>query len=225
MEVKKIFPHSTIARFDGDNQIEDSIEKRYKELYNGTINIIIGTQVVAKGFDLPKLRTVGIIQADAGLSLPDYGASERTFQLLAQAIGRVGRSRHASSVVVQSYQPSHPSVVLGLTQDYENFYKTTLHERKKALFPPFCYLLKLTCIYKTEKAAIANAQKLAALLRQKVESDISILGPTPAFRERQASTYRWQLVIKSPRRSALVTLLQHLPPSHWQYELDPLSLL
>lgn len=224
-EVRKLFPHATIARFDGDTQAVDSVDMRYKELYDGSINIIIGTQVIAKGLDLPKLRAVGIIQADAGLSLPDYGSSERTFQLLAQAIGRVGRSQHATSVIVQSYQPSHPSVTLGLSQDYETFYKTTLKERRRALFPPFCYLLKLVCVYKTEKAAATNAQKLVATLKNVAPQGVSILGPTPAFYERRGDTYRWQLVVKSPRRADLLDLLKHVPPSHWQYELDPISLL
>lgn len=224
-EIRKLFPQHTIARFDGDTHSGESVEARYKELYDGTIDIIIGTQVIAKGLDLPKLRMVGIIQADAGLSLPDYGASERTFQLLAQAIGRVGRSEHATSVVVQSYQPTHPSVALGLSQNYETFYEYILAERRRAQFPPFCYLLKLTCIYKTEKAAASNAKKLALELRKKTTSRVAILGPTPAFYERQGDTFRWQLTIKSSRRADLLELLQHLPPTHWQYELDPISLL
>lgn len=224
-ELRKLFPNSTIARFDGDNQASETANARYKELYDGNVNIIIGTQVIAKGFDLPHLRMVGIVQADAGLSLPDYGASERTFQLLAQAIGRVGRSQHPTSVVVQSYQPSHPAVALGLAQNYEEFYKKTLKERRRAGFPPFCHLLKLICVYKTEKAAVANAKKLAAILREKAGPNITILGPTPAFYERQADTYRWQLVVKSPKRADLLGLLQHVPPAHWQYELDPISLL
>ncbi len=224
-EVKKLFPHSVIARFDGDTKTGDTVESRYKELYDGSIDIIIGTQVVAKGLDLPKLRMVGIVQADAGLSLPDYSASERTFQLLAQAIGRVGRSQFASTAIVQSYQPTHSSIALGISQDYTTFYETILEERQRAVFPPFCHLLKLTCVYKTEKAAIANAKKLAIDLRRHAGSDVTILGPTPAFYERQGATYRWQLVVKSPKRASLINLLEHLPPTHWQYELDPLSLL
>lgn len=224
-EVKKLFPRTTVARFDGDTKTGESIESRYKELYDGSIDIIIGTQVVAKGLDLPKLRMVGIIQADAGLSLPDYSASERTFQLLAQAIGRVGRSQFASSAVVQSYQPTHPSVAQGLAQDYDTFYNTTIKERQRAQFPPFCHLLKLTCIYKTEKAAITNAKKLATNLKQKPDLDVTILGPTPAFYERQGATYRWQLIVKSSKRANLLALLKYLPPTHWQYELDPISLL
>lgn len=224
-ELRKIFPDKIIARFDGDSESGESVEQKYKELYNGEIDLIIGTQVIAKGLDLPKLRSVGVVQADSGLSLPDYGSSERTFQLLAQVIGRVGRSHHPTTVIVQSYQPSHPAVVDGLAQHYTHFYETTLAERQRSHFPPFTYLLKLTCIYKTETAAVKNAQKLANELRAKAIEDVQILGPTPAFYERQRDTYRWQLVLKSPKRAALVAILPHIPPTHWQYELDPISLL
>jgi len=223
-ELRKIFPGKVIARFDGDNETGESVEERYKELYDGTIDLIIGTQVIAKGLDLPKLRAVGVIQADAGLSLPDYASSERTFQLLAQVVGRVGRSHHATDVIVQSYQPTHPAVVNGLAQNYHGFYQTALLERKKGGFPPFSYLLKLTCVYKTESAAVRNAQKLAAELRQRMP-DVQILGPTPAFYERQHDTYRWQLVVKSSKRARLTDALAYVPAAQWQFELDPTNLL
>jgi primosomal protein N' (replication factor Y) len=224
-ELRKLFPNKTIARFDGDTETGESVDKRYKELYDGDIDIIVGTQVIAKGLDLPKLRTVGVIQADAGLSLPDYSSSERTFQLLAQVVGRVGRSHHKTSVVIQSYQPTHPAVVDGIKQDYKHFYESVLAIRKQGHFPPFTYLLKLVCVYKTEAAAVKNAQNLARELRQKVSPDIQILGPTPAFYERQHDTYRWQITLKSPKRAHLVAALAHVPSTHWQYELDPTSLL
>lgn len=222
-ELARLFPKARIERFDGDS--DTTVEKNYTELYDGTIDIIIGTQVIAKGLDLPHLRTVGVVQADAGLALPDYTAAERTFQLLSQVIGRVGRSHHATDVVVQSYQPNHPAVIDGLSQDYANFYERTLKLRKHTNFPPFCHLLKLTCVYKTEAAAIKNAKGFAATLRAELPATVEILGPTPAFYERAAGTYRWQLVLKSAKRSNLQSALQLLPPSHWQYELDPLSLL
>lgn len=225
LELKKLFPNKTIVRFDGDSTEANSIQANYQALYSGDIDIIIGTQVVAKGLDLPKLRTVGIVQADAGLSLPDYSSSERTFQLLAQAIGRVGRNEHKTNVVVQSYQPTHPAVSFGLKQDYASFYEYALRERARANFPPYTFLLKLTCVYKTEAAAIKNARKLAAELKNLAPSSVEILGPTPAFYERQHDTYRWQLVLKSPRRSDLVAALKHVPPTHWQTELDPMGLL
>lgn len=224
-ELRKIFPGANIARFDADNTDDEAVNARYNDLYNGSIDIAIGTQIIAKGLDLPHLRTVGVIQADAGLALPDFNTNERTFQLLAQVVGRVGRNEHQTQVVVQTYQPTHPSIVSGLTQDYESFYNNALLERKKGHFPPFTHLLKLTCVYKTEATAIKNAKKLANELRLKSNPDVQILGPTPAFYERQHGTYRWQLVLKSPKREYLIDLLKFVPPKSWQFELDPTSLL
>lgn len=224
-ELQRLYPNKTIVRFDGDADNGSTVESRYKELYDGSIDIIVGTQVIAKGLDLPKLRAVGVIQADAGLALPDFAAPERTFQLLAQVVGRVGRSHHATSVVVQSYQPTHYAVTTGLKQDYEEFYDTAIAERKRTHFPPFTFLLRLTCSYKTEAAAIKNAQQLAKTLRATAPNTVILFGPTPAFYERQRDSYRWQIVVKSPKRSDLVALLKHLPPTHWQFELDPTSLI
>lgn len=222
-ELRKIFPAANIARFDGDTLSTDTVESRYNELYSGAIDIIIGTQVIAKGLDLPKLNTVGVIQADAGLSMPDFSASERTFQLLAQVVGRVGRSSSENNIIVQSYQPNAPAVQLGLQQNYQSFYTDTLASRKRALFPPFTYLLKLTCVYKTESATIRNAKQHAAKLRAE-HKDITILGPTPAFYERQHDTYRWQITIKSSKRATLTHIAKNTPP-HWQQDIDPMSLL
>lgn len=224
-ELRKLFPNARIARFDSDNKNDETVNSLYEDLYAGNIDIAIGTQVVAKGLDLPHLRTVGVIQADSGLSLPDYAAAERTFQLLAQVIGRVGRDEQASDVIVQTYQPTHPVIVYGLEQDYESFYSYALAQRQKGHFPPFTYLLKLTDVYKTEQAAIRAAKQLAVILRDNVHEDVRILGPTPAFYERQHDTYRWQLILKSPKRELLIDALQHVPPTHWQTELDPASLL
>lgn len=224
-ELRKLYPKANIARFDADNDDKQTVNARYGELYQGTIDIAIGTQVIAKGLDLPHLRTVGVIQADSGLALPDFGASERTFQLLAQVVGRVGRNEHTTQVIVQSYQPSHPSVSFGLTQDYESFYAHAIEERRKALFPPFTYLLKLTCSYTSEAATVRAAHTLAKKLRENAHTSVLILGPTPAFYERQRDSYRWQLILKSPKREYLANLLEFVPSTHWQSELDPTSLL
>lgn len=224
-ELHKLFKDARIARFDSDNKADETVNSLYEDLYKGVIDIAIGTQVVAKGLDLPNLRTVGVIQADSGLSLPDFAASERAFQLLAQVIGRVGRDEHASEVVVQTYQPTHPAIQFGLKQDYESFYTYALETRKKSYFPPYSFLLKLTTVYKSEQAAIRSAKTLAAELKKVLNPDVRLLGPTPAFYERQHDTYRWQLVLKSPKREYLIDALQHVPPTHWQSELDPQSLL
>lgn len=222
-EVRRLFPEARIVRFDGDT--EAGVEKEYQALYDGEIDIIIGTQVIAKGLDLPHLRFVGVIQADSGLALPDYQSSERVFQLISQVTGRVGRNEHASRVVIQSYQPTHPSVEFGIAQDYVGFYDWCLTERRRAYFPPFCYLLRLTAVYKTEAGAVRASRALMATLRKSLPASVSILGPAPAFYERLRDTYRWQIILKSPKRSDLVKALELLPPKGWQSELDPVNLL
>ncbi|MES2630843.1 MAG: primosomal protein N' [Patescibacteria group bacterium] len=224
-ELKRLFPKAIVARFDGDNTNAETVNERYKELYSGEINIAIGTQVVAKGLDLPKLHTVGVIQADSGLALPDYTAAERAFQLLAQVVGRVGRDERDTQTIVQSYQPTHPVVQFGLKQDYEGFYEYALKERQKGGFPPFRFLLQLTDVYKSEAAAVKAAKQLSASFKSVLPNSIEVLGPTPAFYERQHDTYRWQLVLKSTKREDLAEVIKHIPSTHWQYDLDPSSLL
>jgi primosomal protein N' (replication factor Y) len=224
-ELGKIFPKATIMRFDSDTKDADSLTNNYDKLYNGEVTIAIGTQMIAKGLDLPDLRTVGIIQADSGLSLPDFTSDERTFQLISQVIGRVGRTKNPSEVVVQSYQVTHPSVTFGIKQDYESFFKESLVKRQHGLFPPFVYLLKLTCAYKTESGAIKAARDLASTLKVNLPTSVHVLGPTPAFYERQRDTYRWQLTLKSTNRDHLVEALSFVPSTHWQFDLDPSSLL
>ena len=224
-ELRKRYPNKNIVRFDGDMTGENSVDKRYDDLYSGAIDIIIGTQVIAKGIDLPHLRTVCVVQADAGLALPDYTASERTFQLLAQAVGRVGRSEAPTTIIVQSYQPEHPAVAHGVEQQYAAFYETALAQRKASHFPPFTYLARFTCTYKTEATAIKQSRALLRVLKQAASRDVLFFGPAPAFYEKQHGTYRWNIIAKSPTRQHLAELSQHLPPTYWQFELDPISLL
>ena len=140
-------------------------------------------------------------------------------------MGRVGRNKHKTSVIVQTYQPTHPVITFGLQQDYESFYQEALTERRKSLFPPFTHLLKLTCSYSTESGAIKSSKLLASSINDKFKGKISILGPTPAFYERIRGAYRWQLVVKSPLREHLLAIIDLLPKNNWQYDIDPTSLL
>lgn len=223
-EAAKLFPNVQIARFDADNSIAESLQTNYQSLYNGDIQLIIGTQVIAKGLDLPKLSVVGVLQADSSLYLPDYQAEERIFQLLYQVAGRVGRQPSINtSVIIQTYQPNHPVITYGLQKDYMGFYEHAIAGRQQGLFPPFTYLLKLTCVYNTETAALQASRKLATKLRTKY-STIQVLGPTPAFYERLGGKYRWQLLLKSKQRSTLQKIAAEVPKP-WQHDLDPHSLL
>lgn len=225
-DLRKLYPDTSIARFDGDNDKQNTLASRYQELYDGSIDIAIGTQIVAKGLDLPHLETVGVIQAESGLILPDFTSAERTFQLLSQVSGRVGRNENASQLIIQSYKPDHPSIKFGATQDYEAFYDYEIENRKKANFPPFCHILQLICVYKTEQSAILNSKKIMKNLQPICsELNIEILGPTPAFYERQGDTFRWQLILKSKNRANLLNVAKLIPDKNWQIELDPSSLL
>ena len=225
-EIRKLFPSKNIARFDADSEKDQTVEKLYDEIVSGELDIIIGTQVIAKGLDMPKLQTVGVVQADAGLALPDFTSSERNFQLLAQVIGRVGRHASDTNVIVQTYQPDSPSIQFGIKQDYDGFYKHEIVIREKTNFPPFVYMLKLTCVYKTERSAIKNARAEATAIRAKFGKNVQILGPTPAFYERVGETYRWQIVIKSKKRGDLQKIAaEFISKPHWRVDIDPPSLL
>lgn len=224
-ELSKQFPHARIARFDADTEKPEQLHKLYQPLYDGQIDIIVGTQVIAKGLDLPHLRTVGIVQADGGLNIPDYQSEERVFQLIYQVAGRVGRNRHKTKVIVQTYQPKHPSVQLGIARDYDAFYEHTIAERKRAFFPPYCHLLKLTCSYATERSAVNATTKLAEVLKSNLGGRIRILGPAPSFYERMGNSYRWQLIIKSTSRQHLIEAARLTPKQHWFIDLDPANLL
>ena len=128
-ELKRLLPEARVQRFDADTEQDKRLNVMYDTVARGDVDILIGTQMIAKGLDLPLLRTVGIIQADSGLSLPDFTSSERTFQLLSQAVGRVGRSDEPSKVIAQTYQPDHPAVRYGLAQDYASFYTHEITRR------------------------------------------------------------------------------------------------
>lgn len=224
-EISKLFPKAKVARFDSDSSAGERLETQYKAVYDGEIDIIVGTQTIAKGLDLPRLSTVGIIQAESGLSLPDFSSEERVFQLLYQVIGRVGRDSKLSKIIVQSYRLDHPAIEKAFSKDYEGFYSYALAKRKKAPFPPFTYLLKLTCHYSTEKSAMQAARKLKQRLEDIASPSVTFLGPTPAFYEKAGGQYRWQIIARSPVRESLKALLSEVPAAKWQTELDPVSLL
>ena len=226
-ECHKLFPQATIRRFDGDTAKGEAVQDVYDELKDGITSIIIGTQTIAKGLDLPHLAVAGIVQADAGLALPDFSASERTFQLVAQACGRVGRGNQPTEAIIQTYRPDAPAVKYGAMQDYQSFYEAEISNRRHSHFPPFAHLLRLSCAYKTERGAIVAASRLANQIRREHPQDAKLLGPSPAFYERLRGLYRWQIVIRASKRATLTSIAEQVAQSsgNWQIELDPVSLI
>jgi primosomal protein N' (replication factor Y) len=222
-DVKKIFPNARIARFDTDNLKADSFEQNYELARDGKIDILIGTQLLAKGLDLPKLSTVGILLADTSLYIPDFSAQERTYQLINQVLGRIGRGHVAGHAVIQTYDPKNKIINLAINNDYHTFYKTELAARKQFLFPPFCYLLKLSL----RRASVKSAESGAEKLKKDIEVGpyrVKVEGPAPSFYERFQGKYQWQLIVKSSQRSELLNIIKILP-ANWSYDIDPMDLL
>jgi primosomal protein N' (replication factor Y) len=222
-DIARLFPGARSMRFDTDNKKTERIEQHYEAIKNGEVDIIVGTQTLAKGLDLPNLGLVGVIIADTSLYFPDFSAQERTYQLLSQVLGRVGRGHRASKAVLQTYSPDSPLLQSVLTKDWTTFYDTELNERKTFLFPPYCYLLKLTC----RRASQAAAQKAADSFAKSLTGAglrIIVEGPAPAFHEKIQNKYQWQLVVKAKDRGELLKVVSLLP-SGWSYDIDPLNLL
>ncbi len=219
----KLFPAARIQRFDTDIKKSERLEQHVVGLRNGSADIIVGTRMISKGLDLPKLSVVGIINADSSLLIPDYTANEQTYQLISQVVGRVGRGHRASTVVVQTYDPENETIKAAVHQDWQQFYGTELRERKTYHFPPFTYLLKLRVLRATSKAAQKSANDLAQLLHRDFQH-ITVEGPTPSFHPRVGGKHSWQLFVKSASRQVLVDIVCQLP-SGWNYDIDPINLL
>jgi primosomal protein N' (replication factor Y) len=223
-ELQRVFPTARIQRFDTDNAKDERLEVHYDDVRAGKVDIIVGTQLIAKGLDLPRLSTVGVVVADTSLYLPDYTAGERSYQLLRQVIGRVGRGHLADArVIIQTYDPASPVIQAAAKGDWEGFYAAEIAERQAFMFPPFCHTMKIWCRRATPKAAQAAAEKVVAELRT---SGLRLIidGPTPAFYEKIAGKYQWQATIKAKDRSQLILAIKQLP-ANWSYDIDPSNLL
>lgn len=221
IEVKKLFPEANVMRIDQDSAKPSKVSGIYKQMRDDDVDIIIGTQMVAKGFDLPRLSTIGIMDADTMLNFPDFSTGERTYQLLTQVMGRGGRRGQKRTVVLQTFQPEHPIIQAALNEDYEEFLQYELNQRQSAGFPPFKHLVKLNCDMRDGNKALAALKVIA---EQPENKDLLFLGPAPAFYEYRAGKSRWQLCALSSSRSRLVELARSLP-SQIQSDFDPLSLL
>lgn len=210
-------------RFDTDNKKEERLENHYDAVRAGEVDILVGTQTLAKGLDLPKLGLVGVVMADTSLYFPDFSAQERTYQLLSQVLGRIGRGHRQGAAIVQTYTPESPLLKAILGKDWSTFYNSELTERRAFLFPPFCYLLKVSCKRASSSAAQKAAESLATQLRSH-SYNILIEGPAPAFHEKVQNKYAWQLIIKSKHRGQLTEIIKQLP-SGWTHDIDPMNLL
>ncbi len=222
-EAQRLWPEARVARLDRDSATLPHIKAVFKGLAAGTIDILVGTQMIAKGLDLPAVDTVGVVSADTMLHLPDYSAAERTYQLLAQVSGRAGRGDRPGRVFIQTYTPEHPAIVAAASGDYAKFAAAELQQRHDLRYPPYVYLLKLTVSAATREAAMAEAERMAGQLRR--VKGLTVAGPAPAFLEQQTAKFHWVITISAAQRRPLVQIARQVDARHWTADLDPGSLL
>ncbi|MBQ6375741.1 primosomal protein N' [Candidatus Saccharibacteria bacterium] len=222
-ELRRLFPKARVMRFDADSRKGEGLAEVYQEVRDGAVDILVGTQTLAKGLDLPKLATVGVVQADAGLSLPDFASEERVFQLLTQVIGRVGRGHiEEAGVIIQTFRPEHPVLRLAIDEDYQGLADYILKSRRKSGFPPYKYILELSITLKTESLVLKKVREAAAKLAQ--DRRLTVSPPRPAFHERTSRGYTWEIIVRASSRKTLLEACAGLD-KNFRVTLDPPSLL
>lgn len=201
-DLRRILPEARIARMDRDSVSgKHKLLTLYEKLEKKEIDILIGTQMVAKGHDLPGVTLVGVISADLSLGIPDFRAGERTFQLVTQVAGRAGRGNEPGRVIVQTYNPEHPSIRFAVEQDSKGFLNEELQLREELNYPPFSRLVNLRFQGSIESETVDVAKRVGNTARKLISNlplgVITILGPSPSPVYRIRNQYRWQMVIKS----------------------------
>ncbi|HEX5431372.1 MAG TPA: primosomal protein N', partial [Bryobacteraceae bacterium] len=233
-ELHSAFPRARIARLDRDTvRGKRDYETILAGFRDGSFDILVGTQMIAKGHDIPNVTLVGIVNADIGLGLPDFRAAERTFQLLTQAAGRAGRGEAPGIVLLQTISPDHYAVRCAAAQNYEMFYTREIEFRRLMRYPPFGALANIVVRSASEEEARARSEALGRLLNPAPEG-IQVLGPAPAAVARLKTEYRYQMLLKSSTRKRLGEILADLrgfaAAEHWNptallLDVDPMTLL
>ena len=222
-ELKDRFPRARIARMD-----TDAVRRKgralaiLRDFINHDINILVGTQMITKGYDVPEVTLVGVVDADFSLGFPDFRAAERTFQILSQVAGRAGRGSERGKVIIQTYNPSHYAIQAAVSQDYEALYTKEIQLREQLRFPPFTYLVCAKLQGNSRKNTEEAAKQLSERLRKTLErwpkkgKEIAVLGPVEAPIAKLRGKYRWQILIKSTRPYLAQELLREAKKSFEQ---------
>jgi primosomal protein N' (replication factor Y) (superfamily II helicase) len=233
--LRKEFPGARIARLDRDTA---RTKRQYQETLGafagGALDILVGTQMLAKGHDFQRVTLVGVVSADSSLSLPDFRAAERTFQLLTQVAGRAGRGELPGRVLIQTYYPEHYAVQDAVRQDYESFFEREMHFRRLMAYPPFTSLANVIVRDTSLEKAIRFSRQLSEYFSPHDGKGARILGPATAPLARLKKEHRFQFLLKSPKRSVLTKLLagavdycdaKEIPQTAVLVDMDPLTLL
>lgn len=210
-ELKQVLPEARILRMDVDTtKRKGAHEKILTKFGRHEADILLGTQMIAKGLDFPNVTLVGVLNADTSLNLPDFRSSERTFQLLTQVAGRAGRANKPGEVLIQTYNPNHYAIQLAREQDYEAFYRYEMRIRKALSYPPYYFTVGLTLSHKDEQEVIKKSYEIVTLIKEGLTDKIKILGPTPKPVARTHNLYHYQIIIKYRFEDQLEIVLNHI---------------
>ncbi len=226
-DVQAMFPTVRTLRWDWDTtRQKDAHEMILTHFSNHQADVLVGTQMLAKGLDLPLVTLVGIVLADVGLSLPDPFASERVFQTLTQVAGRAGRSSLGGKVILQTFMPEHYAIQFASNHDVNGFYQRELEYRRQLGYPPYAKLVRLEYRHADPLKAEEESQKTATRLKVKMEAErrhqTELIGPVPSFFSKVDGIHRWQIIVRGPDP---VSLLRDMKLKDWRIEIDPISLL
>jgi len=227
-EIRHFFPEARLLRWD-----RDVITKRYaheellKNFRDHKADVLIGTQMIAKGLDLPQVTLAGVISADTGLNFPDFRSSERTFQLLCQVAGRAGRGVKAGKVIIQTYSPDNYTIEAAAKHDYLGFYYREIDYRRRYNYPPFSQLVRLVYSHTNEELCRREAERVYRLILDKRAREgmigFNIIGPVPAFAFRARGRYRWQLFLRGPDSTRMLS--RFTLPRGWTIDVDPVGIV
>ena len=231
-ELYKLFPNIKVLRLDSDvGQIKNNIAKTLKSFANLEADVLVGTQMIAKGHDFPNVTLVGVVSADIGLSLPTYRSSERVFQLITQAVGRAGRKDKLGSAIIQTFNPNHYAITCSSKQDYEQFFLQEMQIRKQTQYPPYVNLISLDVSALTERYVEEIASSIKErILKQNIEN-VTILGPVQPYIAKENGKYHRIIILKTKNNDIikafikdLLNSLKGLSQVNIKVDIDPYSI-
>jgi primosomal protein N' (replication factor Y) len=226
-EAQRLFPHARLLRWDRDvTRTRGAHDRILASFLAREADILLGTQMLAKGLDMPAVTVVGVVNADTALHLPDFRSGERTFQLLTQVAGRAGRGERSGRVIIQTYTPDHYAIEAASRYDYEGFVEAELDFRRRAGYPPYGRLVQLTLTHPNARWAQEEALRLHKALRHRraeLGAEVDVVGPSPAYVPRVRGRWRWQILLRGRAPAELVR--EFVLPPHWSIDVDPASLV
>jgi primosomal protein N' (replication factor Y) len=224
-EAQRLLPEARIIRWDRDVTAKKNAHENIAAMFGRhEADVLVGTQMIAKGLDFPLVTLVGVILADVGLHVPDFRASERAFQLMTQVAGRAGRADLPSRVVVQTYSPDHYALHAARDHDYWQFYRQEMMFRLRSGYPPFSRLARFVIRDRSSVKAANRARSLTSLLQERIEetgSDVELIGPAPAFVARVNDMHQWHLIAKGSELRPILEVV----PDEIVVDVDPIDLL